>query len=483
MLNKKRLLAMGMTSAMIIASLAGCSNSSSSNDNSSGTDASSDASASTDADASSDASTDESQDNAPAGTDTIEPDYTVESGKVIDFEDGNVSFLTQNEANLAADEATIEVADFNGSKALKVSPNSTATGKVFEVGFDVNALLGDKVADVASVSMQIGVEAVDGNYYPCTGTIKQNSTDVNSTTWVTYLEEKNPVNVTVEFSATYDPETDNVLVVTKDTDSGSNCDLAYASSNEYSTMYIDNIVFFDAAGNPLDVDTTVEFAAESYGTLDWSNLIEVTDQVVISGFADSGVGGYAQGAWHQNIIETPVQATDEDGKALTDEDGNPVYKQKVDEDGNPVVDENGDPVYETETSGDVDWTSIMKPGTVFTLYYTSEMSNDLNHYIWFVMTFAEGTKELEQNSEMSWARIKDAPYAASNGLEAGDVNSVFRTNDSNTMAQVTFEEIEQFIKDVYGIEDVDWSGNYSIQCESGKAWSLSAVTYALDQEY
>ncbi len=482
MLNKKRLLAMGMTSAMIMASLAGCSNNSSSSSADTSSSAETEAS-SAEADAT-DSGAEESSEDAgdETSSDTIAPTYTVEEGKVVDFEDGNMAFVVQNEANLAADAATIEVADFNGSKALKVSPNSTAAGKTFELGFDVLALLGDAAADAASVSMQIGVEATDGEFHAVTGTIKQNSTDSSTTTWATYVETKNPNSVTVEFDYSYDTTGDCVLVISKDSNTGNNADTAYdATEGNYSTLYIDNIVFYDADGNALDVDTTAEFSAESYGTLDWSNLIEVTDQVVIEGFSEGSTGGYAQGSWHQNIVEYYVQATDEDGNLLEDEDGNPVYEQEVDENGDPVYDDDGNPVYVTETSGDVDWTSVMKPGTVFTLYYNSEMSEDLNHYIWFVMTFDE--TETSKNSSLGWARIKDAPHAATEGLEATDENACFRTNDSNTMAQITFEEIEQFIADIYGVDDIDWSGNYSIQCESGMAWSLSAVTYALDQEY
>lgn len=478
MLNKKRFLAMGMTSAMIVASLAGCSGSSS---NTAPSSSAADSSAANDESSSAADAEVSSSGTEGEGDSVVAPSYTVESGKVIDFEDGNVAFLTQNEANLGADKATVEIAEFNGSKALKLSPNSADEGKVFELGLDVNALLGDKAKDAASVSMQIGVEAADGKFYACTGTIKQNATDTTSTVWATYLEDKNPNSITVEFAKSYDSSVDNILVITKDTSGGTNGDRARENTDAYSTMYIDNIVFFDAAGNPIDVDTTAEFAAESYGSLDWSNLIEVTDQVVIPKFADSNMNGWAQGAWHQNIVEVPVQDKDEDGEPLTDEDGNPVYKQKVDEDGNPVVDENGDPVYETETTGDVDWTSIMKPGTVFTLYYNSEMTEDFNHYIWFVMTFSE--EEKAKNDALGWARIKDAPHAAQEGMQPEDDNALFRTNDSNTMAQITFEEIEQFIKDVYGVDDIDWSGNYSIQAEAGMPWTLSAVTYALDQEY
>jgi hypothetical protein len=103
------------------------------------------------------------------------------------------------------------------------------------------------------------------------------------------------------------------------------------------------------------------------------------------------------------------------------------------------------------------------------------MSDDRNHYIWFVLQYPD--------YDLGWNRLFDAPHAADNNLEAGDPLSLFATNDSNNIAQITYEEIVEFIKEVYGVEDIDWSGNYALQAESGMAWSLSAVTYALDQEY
>jgi hypothetical protein len=478
MLNKKRLLAMAMTTAMITGALAGCSSDASSNESAAPAETTTQAPAGDDGTETSAAGDDANTgDDANAGDDTtIAPDYTVESGKVIDFEDGNIGFLKQNEANLVADSANVEVADFNGSKALKVSPNRNDSGIVYELGLDVNALLGDQVSKVASVSMQIGVLGSDGNFYPVTGSIKANSTDASSTSWVTYVEDKNPNTATVTLETAYDPESDNVLTITKDAQNGNNGDKGYDNTGVYSTMYVDNIVFFDADGNALDVDTSATFAAESYGDLDWSNLIQVTDQVIISGFNAGATSGWGQAPdWLWNYQTNPVQDTDEDGEPLVDEDGNPVYKQQVDADGNPVVDENGDPVYETETTGSVDWTSIMKPGTVFTLYYNSEMSDDRNHYIWFVLQYPD--------YGLGWNRLFDAPHAADNDLEAGDPLSLFATNDSNNIAQITYEEIVEFIKEVYGVEDIDWSGNYALQAESGMAWSLSAVTYALDQEY
>ncbi|MDY0133947.1 MAG: DUF5011 domain-containing protein, partial [Acholeplasmatales bacterium] len=46
--------------------------------------------------------------------------------------------------------------------------------------------------------------------------------------------------------------------------------------------------------------------------------------------------------------EKPLQATDENGEPIFDEQGKPVYVQEEDEEGNPVFDEEGNPVYVKE---------------------------------------------------------------------------------------------------------------------------------------
>lgn len=494
MFNKKRVVAMAMTSAMIMASMAGCSKSES---------------ASTTADAEkTTASAEAGSTEAPSEEATTAPEdtkaeigYKVEAGKVVDFEDGNCGFVLMNTQTPVSDASELSVVDFNGSKALKVSAKKQDAGMSESIGFDVTSLLGAKAADVKSVKMQIGVESKDGKFHACGGTIFQNFTDASGTNWVTYTKSKNPNEVGAEFANGYDASKKNVMVISKFSDSGNNSDTAWGATGEYSTLYIDNIVFFDADGNPIDVDSSVAFdAPEGFGDADWSNLIKVTDQTIIPGFAAEAKGWAQAPDWIMNkhMEEQPVAEKDEDGNEKKDEDGNVIYVQKKDENGEPMVDEEGKPVYETEEVevGAFDWASIMKPGTVFTMYYSAEETEDLNHYIWWVMQKPE--------NGLGWNRILDAPTAASKPwnitLDMSDDEKkthLWTLNNSHNMAQATYEEIMTYIEENYakndkikdadgnviGMDDFKWEGNFGFQAEAGMAWKLNAVTYSLDQEY
>ena len=74
---------------------------------------------------------------------------------VIDFEDGNFAFLGLSTAKANADASTVlEIAECNGSKALKV----TANGKVPYVALNVEGLLGARFADVAAISADFAAD-------------------------------------------------------------------------------------------------------------------------------------------------------------------------------------------------------------------------------------------------------------------------------------------------------------------------------------
>lgn len=493
MFNKKRLLALTMSTAMIASALAGCSSSSSKEE--------SKASTSTEATKDSAKASEESKEETTTKEEETEPvnegktSYALEAGKVVDFEDGKYEFVRMNvQSPLTDDPSILEIADFNGSKALKVTPKNDAAGTIEKIGIDVSSLLGDKVADVAMVRMQIGVEGADGNFYPCTGAVFQKYSDAAGQNWVTYSKSKNPSEVEVSFESAYKKDEKNVLQILKNSNSGNNSDTAYAKTGKYSTLYIDNIVFYDKDANPIEVNTSAGFdEPDGFNKADWSNLIQVENQVIIPGFAAADVGGWAQKPdWIMNIHDEEVQieAVDENGEPILDENGKKTYVVKKDADGNPVTDEEGNPVYETETKsvGSFNWTEVMKPGTVFTLYFTAEESTDLNQYIWFVLQYPD--------YGLSWNRILDAPTAAGDGITREDdaatkKGHLFAVNDSFTMAQVTYEEIVQYIADKYAdklpkgvtAEDIVWDGNFGFQAEAGMKWTLNAVTYALDQKY
>lgn len=116
------------------------------------------------------------QESTPEAETTPAEDAQAEAapaGEVsIDFEDGVYGFAgVDKSVNPAGDDAALSVADFAGSKALKVETN----GKAPYVGFQVDALLGDKAADVRTVEMSLGIENPDGKFNAVSGKFMRSS--------------------------------------------------------------------------------------------------------------------------------------------------------------------------------------------------------------------------------------------------------------------------------------------------------------------
>ena len=192
----------------------------------------------------------------------------------IDFEDGKFGFVGNDKtANSAADDSQFSVEDYNGSKALKVTPQ----GKFPYVGIQVDALLGDNVSKLKTVEMTIGTE--------------------NHAGWSVYLEDDNPkaVSYTVPDGKSF--VEGNFIVVSLEVDNGK------AKGATQANMYIDNIVFKDADGNVLSADTDAVYVAASTGA-DRSNLAAVTGAVEFADFACSGDG------WAQNGFDMPQEVID-----------------------------------------------------------------------------------------------------------------------------------------------------------------------------
>ena len=242
---------------------------------------------------------------APAATDaatteaaTAEAEAPAEAAEAsIDFEDGSFSFVgIDKSVNSAADDFVFEVADYNGSKALKVTPQ----GKAPYVGIQLDALLGDAVSDCKTVQLSIGTENEAG-FYSASGKIYAfTGEDLarEEATWSVYLADQNPKTAT--FEAKGDFVAGSYIVVSMETD------VAKDKGNGPSSLYIDNIAFLDAAGNTLTADTSAEFVAASTGR-DSSNLFGITGAVEFEGFTTSA-GGWAQEGFDmpQEIIDALV---------------------------------------------------------------------------------------------------------------------------------------------------------------------------------
>lgn len=213
----------------------------------------------------------------------------------VDFEDGNMGFVAvyENMANSAS--VTLELADYNGSKALKVT---NGDGKVPYVAIDVASLLGDNSANVASIEMTMGIENPDGEFYACSGEMKLFASGELSKTaraWSVYMEKKNPKTAVFDMGDEAFSADASVMVISLTTDNGADKGASPA------VLYIDDIRFLDADGNVIAADSTASFVAPDgfSGGADMSNLQYLgSDAVELEGMA-----GKSAGAWTQDGVE------------------------------------------------------------------------------------------------------------------------------------------------------------------------------------
>ncbi len=187
------------------------------------------------------------------GTVQQQPENTQVTESSIDFEDGQSAFVMMSTKARKADDSNVSVKDFNGSKALYVE--NVAGGEMY-IGIDVDALLGDKVTEVASIQMDIGTQYADGSFSASAGNLYaytgESLTENKLDAWSVYMENKNPKTVTFALKdgdgnpISFTAGNNNYIMLVKDDDTG----VVPAS------MYLDNIAFIDANGNVLDADTS-----------------------------------------------------------------------------------------------------------------------------------------------------------------------------------------------------------------------------------
>lgn len=240
---------------------------------------------------------------------TPEPETTQEpvaEDASIDFEDGNMGFVSSFNGVADAADLELSVADFNGSKALQVK---NLTGKVPYVAIDATSLLGADVTKVASMELTIGVSYEDGSFNACSGKIlawsgedlKESSDD-----WSVYLEKKNPMKSVATLSAgeEFVADAGNMFVLRCATDNGA------AAGAGSATLYIDNIRFLDASGNLLTADSSATFVQnDKFGSSgpDVMNLAFLQNPVTFEGFACKADGWAQAGAdMPQEILDALV---------------------------------------------------------------------------------------------------------------------------------------------------------------------------------
>ena len=252
----------------------------------------------TTAEATTEAPAEETEPAAEAATETAEAPVQEEvpATPSIDFEDGVFGFVGNDKSvTTASDDSAFSVEDYNGSKALKVTPN----GKSPYVGIQADALLGDGISKVKTIEMSIGIENPDGKFFASSGNIYVFAGEDNaklSQGWSVYLENANPKTVTYTLPDDVSLVAGNYVVVSLETDNGK------AKGATQANMYIDNVTFKDADGNVLTADTSAAYVAA--GGADRSNLFGISGAVEFADFACTGDG------WSQNGFDMPQEIID-----------------------------------------------------------------------------------------------------------------------------------------------------------------------------
>lgn len=213
---------------------------------------------------------------------------------VIDFEDGNFAMLGVSTATADADASVLSVVDYNGSKALRVDVKA----KTPYIGLNVEGLLGENLDKVAAIKFDVGAElGTDGKFYAVSGklyTVTGADQTKTGYDWSVYLKSKNPKTATVTLKDVFftNGQGDTILI-TKEADAF--VDSGKFDGEEPRDIYLDNIMFLDAAGQPLPLDLTAIWTAPDTDA-DLSNLSVLNNAVSLEGMTVEG------GAWGQNGV-------------------------------------------------------------------------------------------------------------------------------------------------------------------------------------
>lgn len=182
---------------------------------------------------------------------------------VVDFEDGNYSFVSMKTDD-GGDASVLSVVDFNGSKQLKVDVQDCAN--VTKVNFSINQLLASNDFDkVKTIEMEITFQSKDGaTPIGWAGGAIGTQGGEKSPAWAQTSwecgEYENPVSEVTVIQRKFLLPSEKFVNGTENTDMllmRWGADVAY-------NMYVDNIRFLDESGNEIELaieDTAAETPA------------------------------------------------------------------------------------------------------------------------------------------------------------------------------------------------------------------------------
>ena len=346
----------------------------------------------------------------------------VESGKGLDFEDGKCSFAILNTVISGGAEGTLSVADFNGSKALKAEVSDRTISRAESandytgsaspyIAISAAGLLGDRAKDVASVQADVGVVYETGEFGAASGTIYGgNSKASTSKAFTVLLETKNPRTVKlegIEFSGT----AEDIIMISL-TNFGN-------PASSFPTVYVDNVIFYDKDGKAIEIaDPSYEITEAALGVLDWSN-----STVKPATETDLGIkGAQTENGWWP--IASNSLSFDKDAAELKK------------------------------------WTYVdpatIKPGMVFTIYFTTDVDAVAKGGWWQVPYFrCQQWDDLKEDGSTEVIKTYDNPikfaktdFAPKIGEKVDEVpGEDTKVNKSWNIAQVSYEEIAELTGD------------------------------------
>jgi hypothetical protein len=377
--NFKKLTALGITTVMGF-SMAACG--SSTNTNSTGNDSSTSSATVTpvaNATVSDDVYSTLVRDGIPEGA--------------ITFEDGNTAFAIVNEGDRAHDsDYEMKLETVAGQNVLMVTrPN----GGTSPLGIDISSLLGDNLTKCASFSIDVGV-LEEGTFASAGGTITTYTGEDNEsfdTSWTVYLDTDRAKTINVDLGDTSFVEgANNIIVINLTNDT---------ATENYASMFVDNLICYDADGNVLPLDSSVEMAAPSgFGEVDWSNMVkEPTNEVSLGLSGTSGTGWWPV----SNFTGT-------------------VYDDYATSNGVTKID-----------------SSLFVPGSVVTIYYTEGAGTEWQRpFLWM------GLQDSMEDGAI-WASVR--LYVVETKNEKGDLvdDPSNYINQTHTICQFTYEQIDEAV--------------------------------------
>lgn len=177
---------------------------------------------------------------------------------VVDFEDGNYSFVSMKTDD-GGDASVLSVVDFNGSKQLKVDVQDCAN--VPKVNFSINQLLAsDDFDKVKTIEMEITFESKDGaTPIGWAGGAIGTQGGEKSPAWAQTSwecgEYENPVSEVTTIQRKFLLPSEKFVNGTEDT----NMLLMRWGADVAYNMYVDNIRFLDDSGD--EIELAIEDAA------------------------------------------------------------------------------------------------------------------------------------------------------------------------------------------------------------------------------